>query len=129
MCGSVDRFSLLQDFFLLTMQVLGNILRTARSRFWSRNISSWQIALNEHGEPLDVLYNRVVDIGPLKNREVLVNYRLCPINPSDINAIQGTYPMRPALPAVAGNEGAGYVNIPLIVIHVRFWNVDPEFLN
>ncbi|KAL5110061.1 Enoyl-acyl-carrier-protein reductase mitochondrial [Taenia crassiceps] len=81
----------------------------ARPRFCSRNISSWQIALNEHGEPLDVLYDRVVDIGSPKNREVLVNYRLCPINPSDINAIQGKYPLRPALPAVPGNEGAGYI--------------------
>uniref|UniRef100_A0A0R3VW78 Enoyl-[acyl-carrier-protein] reductase, mitochondrial n=1 Tax=Taenia asiatica TaxID=60517 RepID=A0A0R3VW78_TAEAS len=94
---------------LLTMQALRSVIRMARSSFRSRNISSWQLALDEHGEPLDVLYNRIVDIGKPKNREVLVNYRLCPINPSDINAIQGTYPLRPALPAVAGNEGAGYV--------------------
>lgn len=32
-----------------------------------------------------------------------------PINPSDINQIEGKYPIKPALPAVAGNEGVGVV--------------------
>ena len=32
-----------------------------------------------------------------------------PINPSDINQIQGVYPVKPPLPAVAGNEGVGRV--------------------
>jgi NADPH:quinone reductase-like Zn-dependent oxidoreductase len=32
-----------------------------------------------------------------------------PINPSDINQIEGKYPIKPALPAVAGNEGIGVV--------------------
>ncbi|VDM30755.1 unnamed protein product [Hydatigera taeniaeformis] len=91
------------------MQILGKVFSTLRQRLFLRTISSWQIAFNEHGEPLDVLYERVVDIGSLKNREVLVNYRLSPINPSDINSIQGKYPLKPPLPAVPGNEGAGYV--------------------
>ncbi|CDS39726.1 mitochondrial trans 2 enoyl coenzyme A reductase [Echinococcus multilocularis] len=91
------------------MQALRGILRIVKPSFLFRTVSSWQIALNEHGEPLDVLYDRVVDIGTPKNKEVLVNYRFCPINPSDINAIQGTYPLKPSLPAVPGNEGAGYV--------------------
>lgn len=32
-----------------------------------------------------------------------------PINPSDINAIQGTYPLKPSLPAIGGNEGVAEV--------------------
>ncbi|XP_072170458.1 enoyl-[acyl-carrier-protein] reductase, mitochondrial-like [Diadema setosum] len=32
-----------------------------------------------------------------------------PINPSDINAIQGIYPIQPSLPAVAGFEGLGEI--------------------
>eukprot|EP00850_Spirogloea_muscicola_P000783 SM000003S11028 [mRNA] locus=s3:468655:470770:- [translate_table: standard] len=32
-----------------------------------------------------------------------------PINPSDLNMIEGTYHIRPALPAVGGNEGVGVV--------------------
>jgi len=32
-----------------------------------------------------------------------------PVNPSDINMIEGTYPVLPSLPAVAGNEGVGQI--------------------
>ncbi len=32
-----------------------------------------------------------------------------PINPADINMIQGVYPIGPQLPAVGGNEGVGEV--------------------
>ena len=32
-----------------------------------------------------------------------------PINPADINQVQGTYGIRPTLPAVPGNEGVGVV--------------------
>lgn len=32
-----------------------------------------------------------------------------PINPADINQIQGTYGIRPPLPAIPGNEGVGTV--------------------
>ncbi len=32
-----------------------------------------------------------------------------PINPSDINTIEGKYPIRPELPGVPGHEGVGVV--------------------
>jgi NADPH:quinone reductase-like Zn-dependent oxidoreductase len=32
-----------------------------------------------------------------------------PINPSDINTVQGKYPLQPALPGVPGHEGVGKV--------------------
>lgn len=32
-----------------------------------------------------------------------------PINPADINTVQGVYPIKPALPSVPGNEGVGKV--------------------
>jgi trans-2-enoyl-CoA reductase len=35
--------------------------------------------------------------------------RAAPINPADLNAIEGKYPLRPALPATPGFEGAGIV--------------------
>lgn len=34
---------------------------------------------------------------------------VAPINPADINQIQGVYALKPALPAVGGNEGVGEV--------------------
>ena len=41
--------------------------------------------------------------------EVTVKMLAAPINPADINMIQGVYPLKPSLPAVGGNEGVGEV--------------------
>src|SRR5207249_5685570 len=41
--------------------------------------------------------------------EVLVQMRAAPINPADLNQIEGKYPVRPELPATPGCEGAGVV--------------------
>lgn len=41
--------------------------------------------------------------------QVLVDNILAPINPADLNTIEGKYPVRPALPATPGVEGAGTV--------------------
>ncbi len=39
--------------------------------------------------------------------DVLVKMLAAPINPSDMNQLEGTYGTQPPLPAVAGNEGIG----------------------
>src|SRR6186713_1451559 len=62
-----------------------------------------------HGNPPEVL--RVVEQPwptPGEN-EVIVAMRAAPLNPADINAIEGKYPIRPTLPATPGMEGAGVV--------------------
>lgn len=62
------------------------------------------------GSPADVL--EVVELpdppapGP---GEVLVDLVAAPINPSDLYTIQGTYGVKPPLPAVPGYEGVGAV--------------------
>ncbi|PIO53334.1 GroES-like protein, partial [Teladorsagia circumcincta] len=40
---------------------------------------------------------------------VHVKWLAAPINPADLNTLQGVYPIKPPLPAVAGNEGYGRV--------------------
>ncbi|XP_077864244.1 enoyl-[acyl-carrier-protein] reductase, mitochondrial-like [Saccoglossus kowalevskii] len=40
---------------------------------------------------------------------VLVKMIAAPVNPADINTIQGVYPIKPSLPAVGGFEGVGIV--------------------
>lgn len=45
----------------------------------------------------------------LKSNEVLVRWLAAPINPADINQIQGVYPIKPPVPAVGGNEGCAVV--------------------
>lgn len=41
--------------------------------------------------------------------EVTVEFLFSPINPADINMIQGNYPITPPLPAVGGSEGLARV--------------------
>ncbi|GMS93891.1 hypothetical protein PENTCL1PPCAC_16066, partial [Pristionchus entomophagus] len=45
----------------------------------------------------------------LGSYEVLVRWLASPINPADINKIQGVYMHRAPLPAIAGSEGVGRV--------------------
>src|SRR5437016_9240729 len=41
--------------------------------------------------------------------EAVVKMRAAPINPADLNQIEGKYPVRAELPATPGFEGAGLV--------------------
>jgi trans-2-enoyl-CoA reductase len=62
-----------------------------------------------HGNPAEVL--RVVDCPwrePAPN-EVVVKMSAAPINPADLNSIEGKYPIKAELPATPGMEGAGVV--------------------
>lgn len=61
------------------------------------------------GAPDQVLRLVQMDAQELKDGEVCVKMLAAPINPSDINRIEGTYPMRPTVPAVGGTEGVGVV--------------------
>ncbi|XP_017483627.1 PREDICTED: probable trans-2-enoyl-CoA reductase, mitochondrial [Rhagoletis zephyria] len=74
-------------------------------------MSSFALAYERFGEPGEVLQK--VPIQPertLKNSQVLVKYIASPINPADINTIQGVYPLKPAsFPAIGGNEGVAEV--------------------
>lgn len=55
---------------------------------------------------------RMAELPPveIKDNEVCVRMLAAPINPSDINRIEGVYPVRPTLPAVGGYEGVGEVH-------------------
>ena len=62
-----------------------------------------------HGNPADVLR---VESRPRPTPalgEVIVKMRAAPINPADLNQIEGKYPVRAELPATPGFEGAGIV--------------------
>lgn len=63
----------------------------------------------EYGEPADVLHVTTQPINQPENNEVSVKWLLAPVNPADINTIQGKYPSKPPLPAIPGNEGVGEV--------------------
>lgn len=62
-----------------------------------------------HGNPTEVV--RVIEQPwPVAAAdEVVVQMRAAPVNPADLNAIEGKYPVRLTLPATPGMEGAGVV--------------------
>uniref|UniRef100_A0A3P8S7C5 Enoyl-[acyl-carrier-protein] reductase, mitochondrial n=1 Tax=Amphiprion percula TaxID=161767 RepID=A0A3P8S7C5_AMPPE len=62
-----------------------------------------------HGDPSRVVQLEDVDIPPVGAKDVLVKVLAAPVNPSDMNMIQGTYAILPDLPAVGGNEGVAQV--------------------
>src|SRR5437660_11732763 len=62
-----------------------------------------------HGNPADVLQVESQPWPTPSAGEVIVKMRAAPINPADLNQIEGKYPVRAQLPATPGFEGAGIV--------------------
>ncbi|KIV84725.1 hypothetical protein PV11_00491 [Exophiala sideris] len=90
----------------------------------SRAISSYgytqakALVYSKYGEPKDVLSIHGHSISPAAGSSVVVRMLVAPINPADVNQIQGVYPAKPEMntalgtseaAAVAGNEGVGEV--------------------
>ncbi|KAI4368798.1 hypothetical protein MLD38_017312 [Melastoma candidum] len=67
------------------------------------------VVYEQHGSPDAV--TRVVEVPPVlvKENDLCVRMLAAPINPSDINSIEGVYPVRPPVPAIGGREGVGEV--------------------
>ncbi|CAG4951931.1 unnamed protein product [Colias eurytheme] len=74
-----------------------------------RNLMSKQLIYQEFGDPLQVVKYRECEVPPLGSQEVLVRMLAAPVNPADINTIQGKYPVKVELPSIPGNEGVGCV--------------------
>ncbi|CAA6654825.1 unnamed protein product [Spirodela intermedia] len=87
----------------------GNRALAARSFSAVLSPPSKAVVYEHHGPPDQV--TRMIDLPPveLKGNDVCVKMLAAPINPSDINRIEGVYPVRPPLPAVGGSEGVGQV--------------------
>jgi trans-2-enoyl-CoA reductase len=72
-----------------------------------KNINA--VVYERHGNPVDVLR---VESRPWPTPgpdQAVVEMRAAPINPADLNQIEGKYPVRAQLPATPGFEGAGRV--------------------
>lgn len=86
-----------------------------------------------YGQPTDVIELTESDARALKSGEIRIRMLASPVNPADINLIQGVYGIRPELPATAGVEGAGEVveslsdrfqvgDRVILVAHVGTWS-------
>jgi len=70
---------------------------------------SKSIIFHEFGPPETVLSLVEEEVPEPRAGEVLIRTEASPINPADLNIIEGKYPKRPELPAVPGMEGAGVI--------------------
>jgi trans-2-enoyl-CoA reductase len=71
------------------------------------NVSA--IVIHEFGTPAEVVRVENVEVPPLDAKSARVRVLASPINPADLNVLEGKYPIRPELPGVPGVEGVGVV--------------------
>jgi trans-2-enoyl-CoA reductase len=72
-------------------------------------IQARAIVIHEHGDPQKVVHLEVAALAEPGPGEVCVRVKFAPINPADINVLEGKYPVRPELPGTPGVEGVGIV--------------------
>ncbi|MCP9265168.1 Alcohol dehydrogenase GroES and Alcohol dehydrogenase domain containing protein [Dirofilaria immitis] len=95
-------------------------------RYSHRWLSSKQLMYGNYGHPPDVLQLTEKEVDKIGADEVRIRWMGAPINPSDINQLQGLYPIKPSLPAVGGNEGFGEVEEvgnQVTTFHIGDWVV------
>lgn len=68
-----------------------------------------KLIFSEFGDPTKVVRIESESIADPQDDEVLVKLLAAPVNPADINTIQGKYPVKIVLPCVPGNEGVAEV--------------------
>ncbi|MGC4013001.1 MAG: 2-enoyl thioester reductase domain-containing protein [Luteolibacter sp.] len=68
-----------------------------------------RLAFSRFGPPAEVLELQSIELPPLAEGEVRLKILAAPVNPADLNFIEGTYGIKPELPAVSGIEGCGEV--------------------
>ncbi|XP_062406520.1 enoyl-[acyl-carrier-protein] reductase, mitochondrial [Sardina pilchardus] len=76
---------------------------------WRTVHSCSALVYRKHGPDLDQLRIEQWDSPEVGPHSVRLQMLAAPINPADINMMQGTYPILPEFPAVGGNEGVGEV--------------------
>jgi len=75
----------------------------------SSALSGTRLVFRQTGNPSDVLVTESFTPREPKPNEVLVRILAAPINPADLNTIEGTYGVKLELPATPGVEGCGEV--------------------
>jgi len=84
-------------------------LSPALSQVCNRSVSGSALSFQSFGDPKKVLAIQNVDVGAPGANQARIKVVASPINPADLNIVQGTYGALPSLPAVGGMEGAGVV--------------------
>ncbi|XP_039603405.1 enoyl-[acyl-carrier-protein] reductase, mitochondrial [Polypterus senegalus] len=90
--------------------LLISVLRVTQPRFTAVRKRHYEALLyRSHGQPDDVIKMEKMTLPDIGAMDVRLRMLAAPVNPADINMIQGTYGILPSLPAVGGNEGLAEV--------------------
>ena len=82
------------------------------------------IVYHEYGNPVETVRVEELELPEPQAGEVRVEVKAAPINPADLNTIEGKYPVRPTLPAVPGIEGVAVVSaVGPEVLHLKTGSV------
>ncbi|XP_059607992.1 enoyl-[acyl-carrier-protein] reductase, mitochondrial [Phlebotomus argentipes] len=82
-------------------RMICRVFQTARRHM---SVLATRLVYSEFGEPAEVVKKVEEKLESPQANEVTVKILAAPINPADINTIQGKYPVKPPLPAIGGNE-------------------------
>ena len=74
-------------------------------------MNSRNVMLEEFGKPELVAKMRRLEASAPGAGEICLRTKFAPINPADINVMEGTYGTLPVLPSPVGNESAGVVEV------------------
>uniref|UniRef100_A0A914BYU9 Enoyl-[acyl-carrier-protein] reductase, mitochondrial n=1 Tax=Acrobeloides nanus TaxID=290746 RepID=A0A914BYU9_9BILA len=92
------------------MFLYGKFLENVKIGIRMTHIWSRCIQYEKHGPPNEVLSLHKSEISSeVSSNKVLVKWLASPINPLDINKIEGTYPWKKEFPIVGGSEGTGVI--------------------
>lgn len=95
-----------------TSLLLNYMKYSSKSPIFFKRVNSTQakkLFYTEYGDPMKVVNMQSAELRDPEPDEVVVEIIASPVNPADINTIQGKYPSKPKLPAVPGNEGVGKI--------------------
>lgn len=91
---------------IVKCSVKNKLIKLEKMLIVRRNMSCLASVLrfSDYGDPSKVVKLCSENIETPHNDKLLVKILQAPINPADINTIQGKYPVKPAFPAIGGNE-------------------------
>lgn len=67
------------------------------------------LVFERFGQPEDVVKLQEIPLAQMGAEDISIEMLASPVNPADVNVIQGVYPIKPSFPAVGGGEGVGVV--------------------
>ncbi|CEG83827.1 hypothetical protein RMATCC62417_17696 [Rhizopus microsporus] len=103
-------------FLVYSLRQRVSVSQYVARRYYTSDITAKAMVYSDYGQPSQVLRMHSFKLPALTADTVHVKFLASPINPADVNMIQGAYPIKPMMQklgdselAVGGNEGVAEV--------------------